>query len=194
MTCKDLKRLTISDAHKAKSNTERLMNFAYAKDNRVFIPQPYKDDIDLCEYVSKLTKVKGCNFPPEEIMEGACLECDRDCEIGILYYCAVQAAELRECLKMFEDKLENGTLIELPCKVGETLYVIDDRFEGLPQDVIKRLGKGNHSYKIECYEKITYGTLLRLLIEKNKNSEQGYLMLFFTSKSEAEQKLKELQE
>lgn len=89
----------------------------------------------------------------------------------------------------FKDK---SKYIELPCKVGETLYVIDDRFEGLPQDVIKRLGKGNHSYKIECYEKITYGTLLRLLIEKNKNSEQGYLMLFFTSKSEAEQKLKEL--
>ncbi len=91
----------------------------------------------------------------------------------------------------FKDKSQ---YIELPCMFGETLYVIDDRFEGLPQDVIKRLGKGNHSYKIECYEKTTYGTLLRLLIEKNKNSEQGYLMLFFTSKSETEQKLKELKE
>ena len=91
----------------------------------------------------------------------------------------------------FKDK---SKYIELPCKVGDTLYVIDDRFDGLPQDVIKRLGKGNHSYKNERYEKITYGTLLRLLIEKNKNSEQGYLMLFETTKEAAEQKLKELKE
>jgi hypothetical protein len=26
----------------------------------------------------------------------------------------------------FEDKIENGTLLELPCKAGDTVYVLDD--------------------------------------------------------------------
>lgn len=180
MICKELKRLTVPDVHKAKTNTEQLTNFAYAKDNRVFIPQPYKDDIDLCEYVSKLTKVKGCNLPTEEIMEGACLECDRDCEIGILYYCAIQAAELRERLKMFEDKLESGTLIELPCKVGDTVYWICHK-GGKPyisEEIVQ---------SIHCDVRKTLE--FTLLNPNNKILKSNV----FLTKSEAEQKLKGLQ-
>ena len=191
MTCKELKRLTVPDVHKAKTNTEQLMNFAYAKDNRVFIPQPYKDDIDLCEYVSKLTKVKGCTFPPEEIMEGACLECDRDCEIGILYYCAVQAAELRERLKMFEDKLEKGTLIELPCKVGDKAYVIKNN-KIHTKDIVyynkihSRIAEQNEEYW-HCVDKD------RISINAITFYPEDIGKTVFLTKSEAEQKLKELQ-
>lgn len=113
-----MKRLTTDNP---KGNFESLMNFAYAKDNKVFIPQPYKEDIDLCEYIAN-SKKKECSCTAESVLEGCCLECDRDCELGILYYCAVQAPELRERLKLYEDKLENGTLIDLPCKVGDTVY------------------------------------------------------------------------
>lgn len=184
MICKELKRLTVPDVHKAKTNTEQLTNFAYAKDNRVFIPQPYKDDIDLCEYVSKLTKVKGCNLPTEEIMEGACLECDRDCEIGILYYCAVQAAELRERLKMFEDKLENGTLIELPCKVGDTVYFILGNILQIEKGSIKEIIINKYNDKII---NVDLGYACKLFDVEYLGEK------VFLTKSEAEQKLKELQ-
>lgn len=185
MKCKKLKRLTIANPQNAKSNTEQLMNFAYAKDNKVFIPQPYKDDIDLCEYISKLTKVKGCNLPPEEIMEGACLECDRDCEIGILYYCAVQAAELRERLKMFEDKLENGTLIELPCKVGDEIWYIPGYVArpNLLVGTITDIQISSNDYGVRIWQTPLNGYFMG----------RNFNVNWFTDQEKAEQKLKELQ-
>lgn len=191
MTCKDLKRLTISDVHKAKSNTERLMNFAYAKDNRVFIPQQYKEDIDLCEYVAE----KGCGLTVESVMEGSCFECDLDCVPGILYFCAVQAAELRERLKMFEDKLENGTLIELPCKVGDTVYSYCYEFGYILPYFVENI---NISFLANDRTFISF--------EANSHADETDELLddidfdledigknVFLTKDEAEQKLKELQ-
>ena len=126
MNCKELKRLTTDNP---KRNFERLMNYAYAKNNRAHLSYAGgKNDVDLCEYVSDLAKAKGYNFSPEFIMEdGLFHNCDDD--FAILYYCAVQAAELRARLKLYEDKLENGTLIELPCKVGDTVYYLGGHYE-----------------------------------------------------------------
>lgn len=188
MTYKDLKRLTISDVHKAKSNTERLMNFAYAKDNRVFIPQPYKDDIDLCEYVAE----HGCGLTVESVMEGSCFECDLDCVPGILYFCAVQAAELRERLKMFENKLENGTLIELPCKVGDTVYVIkNNKISAIDivyyNKIHSRVAEQNEEYW-HCVDKDRISRNVITFYPENIGQT------VFLTKSEAEQKLKEMQE
>lgn len=190
MTCKDLKRLTISDVHKAKSNTERLMNFAYAKDNRVFIPQQYKEDIYLCEYVAK----HGCGLTAESVMEGSCFECDLDCVPGILYFCAVQAAELRERLKMFEDKLENGALIELPCKVGDTVYhyckeicaILPYFIERIVIDYDVENRNGYWTFECMCSEDDE-------LIDAIDFTTDEIGKTVFLSKSEAEQKLKELQ-
>lgn len=121
-----MKRLTTDNS---KGNFERLMNYAYAKNNRTHLSYAGgKNDVDLCEYVSDLAKAKGYDFSPEFIMEDGLFDnCDDD--FAILYYCAVQAAELRARLKLFEDKLENGTLIELPCKVGDTVYYLGGHYE-----------------------------------------------------------------
>lgn len=131
MNCKELKRLTTDNP---KGNFDRLMNYAYAKNNRTHLSYAGgKYDVDLCEYVSDLAKAKGYDFSPEFIMEDGLFDnCDDD--FAILYYCAVQAAELRARLKLYEDKLENGMLIELPCKVGDTVYVINRA--GKPQKMI----------------------------------------------------------
>lgn len=89
------------------SNTETMLNYAFVKDKNVALRYADgEDDIDLCEYVSRLAKKKGCNISPESIMEGSCIECgcvDCDCEVGILYVVAVQAAELRQRLKSYVD-------------------------------------------------------------------------------------------
>lgn len=112
-----MKRLTTDNP---KGCFEKLMNFAYTKHNRVHLSYAdEKDDIDLCEYVSKLAKAKGFDFSPEFIMEDGLFD-NYDDDFAILYYLAVQAAELRERLKQYEDKLENGTLIELPYNLGKT--------------------------------------------------------------------------
>lgn len=99
-------------------------------------------------------------------------------------------SEVEMLCPVFKDK---SKYIEMPCRVGETLYVIDDEYEGLPQEILKKIEKRHH-YKIETYEKITYSCLLQLLRGKDKCSKQGYLMLFETTKEAAEQRLKELKE
>lgn len=81
------------------SNYLAMMNYAYYKNGKVHLKYADgEDDIDLCEYVSRVAK---CCLTAEDILEGACTECD--CELAVLYIAAVQAAELRERLMAYED-------------------------------------------------------------------------------------------
>ena len=98
-------RLTTDDP---TNNTQTMLNYAYAKDGRVFLRYgDGEEDIDLCEYISREAAGKHCRPTPEEIMDGACLECD--CPLAILYVVATQAAELRARLKEYEDTTERHT-------------------------------------------------------------------------------------
>ncbi len=98
----DRKRLTTDSPN---GNFETMMNYAYAKDNRVILRYgDGEEDIDLCEYIAKEAKEIGCNLSSDDIMEGSCIECD--CPLAILYVVATQAAELRGRLKEIEDKNE----------------------------------------------------------------------------------------
>lgn len=49
-----------------------------------------------------------------------CLHCDLESDCGLCPYWEGGLNRLAE----LEDKIEKGTLIELPCKVGDTVYVI----------------------------------------------------------------------
>ena len=80
-------------------------------------------------------------------------------------------------LRELEDKIENGTLIELPCKVGDKAYLVHNEtqrypFEFFVEDV--RYAKG-YWYADSC----TYGGIIGKYV--------------FFDKAEAEAKLKELQ-
>lgn len=95
-----MERLTTNDD--ANSNYLAMMNFAYCENGRVCLRYAdSEDDIDLCEYVSRMAQHKCCRCTAEEIMDGACAECD--CELAVLYISAVQAAELRDRLMIYED-------------------------------------------------------------------------------------------
>lgn len=98
-----------------QSNFETMMNFAYSKDRRVVLRFGLgQEDIDLCDYIAKASQ-NNCNITPEEVMEGACFECDNGyCTLGIFYAVATQAAELRTRLKEYEDREEQ--------RVGEWIY------------------------------------------------------------------------
>ena len=60
-----------------------------------------------------------------------CANCDRyadSCTGGVFADCIM---ELAERLAMYEDAEEQGLLVRLPCKVGDTIYYLD------PYDGIK---------------------------------------------------------
>lgn len=120
-----MKRLTTDNP---QGNFDRLMNFAFDKDHKAMLSYADgEENVELHSYISKLAKQKGIDLSPDEIMEDGLMDF-ADEDFAILYYCAVQAAELRARLKMYEDKLENGTLVDLPFKVGDKVYQISEGF------------------------------------------------------------------
>lgn len=92
-------------------------------------------------------------------------------------------------LAELEDKIENGTLIELPCKVGDTVYRVYEECNGSSCPYNGNCGQWRCHYKgkEQC----------KAFIDEKKFS---YEMLndieksIFVVKGEAETKLKELQE
>lgn len=116
------KRLT---TNKPKGNVETMLNYAHGKE-KVLIYDEDGNEVDLTEYAEKNAK-KKCKVSAKDIMDGACMECIK-CPIGILYTIAVQAAELRYRLMTLEDKIEAGELIEPPCKVGDTVYIVGRKY------------------------------------------------------------------
>ena len=116
------KRLTTDEP---AGNTENMLNLAYVEDGEVYLRYGEDGKTELCELVSDLATKKGCNYTPDEIKYGACLECE--CEVNLLYCLAAQAAELRERLKHYEDLEEQNRLLVLPnLKHKQTVYMIYD--------------------------------------------------------------------
>lgn len=91
-------------------------------------------------------------------------------------------------LAFLEDKIENGTLVELPCKVGDTVYSNERiMFEPLTVKVITihQSIKFPVSYTVIAMAKNGRGIYL---------SRDNFNEDWFLTKAEAEAKLKELQE
>lgn len=74
-------------------NTEHLLNFARAKNGEVYIYNEDGNEERLASYVAALCTSK---LSADDILNGDCFECDFPCAAGVLNFCAIQAAELRE--------------------------------------------------------------------------------------------------
>ena len=134
-----------------------------------------------------------------DIFEDVCCDtCAEDCgECERNFNALVRLAEL-------EDKIENGTLVELPCKAGDTVYVNEDTWK----DGIFF----NHTYIERKFFVIGKVTSVRItknqILIRIKSNYQNNLYRYKTSnypisafgktifltKAEAEARLKELQE
>ena len=123
------------------------------------------------------------------------LSVEIESQIGLLaiFYRNLWAmAELREKLKEYEDLEEQGRLVKLPCKVGDTVYVNGvlgcdeaERYRVIRVDYHSTLGTGRNEFYIEA-----------LLCADPDSSIAFYDNQFdktvFLTESEAEAKLKEL--
>lgn len=114
----------------------------------------------------------------DELWERAC---EPDCE-------EIDAVYRR--LKGYEDLEEQGRLIKLPCKVGDKIFL---DFAGFVKDVDKFTVKGFH---LDCFK--DGETTLFCDYESNDRTLSGQIDVMefgktvFLTKSEAEEKLKEL--
>lgn len=115
-------------------------------------------------------------------LDGACLIVNADNEQEAQQEFMDKFKKACNKLAELEDKLENGVLIELPCRVGDRLYrpVVDYISEETVMMITQRFLK-NESVATLHTEYSTYDL-----------KEMGDL--YFLTKSEAEQKLKELKE
>lgn len=82
-------------------NVEHLLNFAHAKNGEVYIYNEDGNEERLASYVAALCTSK---LSADDILNGDCFECDFACAAGVLNFCAIQAAELRE--KIIRQKKE----------------------------------------------------------------------------------------
>lgn len=121
------------------NNTETMLNFAYAKDKQVYLRYgDGEEDINLCEYISRLAADKSCHPTPAEVLAGECMECD--CELAILYWVAVQAAELRGRLAKYEDlgSVEELARLKLECdRAWKEVFAQQAAFDELHDEMLK---------------------------------------------------------
>lgn len=97
-----------------QTNVEMMMNLAFIKDKEVWIRcgSEKGEDCNLIDFVNRACKEHKCEYA-EDLKK---LEHDFDnvgdmlmmcsgegCPIGTFYYVAIQAAELREHLRKYED-------------------------------------------------------------------------------------------
>ena len=99
---------------------------------------------------------------------------------------AQKILKLAEKLKHYEDLEEQGRLIELPCKIGDTMYVVEDwgyRKELKEREIGVITLKGINDFSKEFWEDV-YGGILGNFSDIGKT--------VFLTKVEAEAALKEL--
>lgn len=114
-------------------------NSCYAKDGKARV-RYFENDFGARELVIMLLK-KYANIPNEftcdegfdNFIMGS-LQYGTDSILGLIavFYRNLWAmADLREALKYFEDLKEQGTMIELPCKVGDTIWTFTEETNGV---------------------------------------------------------------
>jgi len=143
-----MKRLTTNKEVSEMSMIELAYNSCYAKDHLARY-RDYDTDIDARELAIKLLEKFDISieFTCDEDFDDFMLDASQygiDQAIGLiaLFYRNLWAmADLRERLKEYEDLEEQGLLMKLPCKVGDTVY----RFwyaDGVPYRVQKQKIRG----------------------------------------------------
>lgn len=103
---------------------------------------------------------------------------------------AEMLAEIYDRLAELESKIENGTLVELPCKVGDTVYHLSDK--KICEEVVKQIKYSIYNGEIDLFNS-------HIMTDDNYSKDYNFYRVsklgksLFLTKAEAEAKLKELQ-
>lgn len=196
-----MERLTANKSVADMSMIELAHNSCYADDKHNARYRDYNLDVDSRWLIRNLVKdICGEDFKDlsdEEVDDymDSMLSVEIDSTIGLLalFYRNLWAmADLREKLKYYEDAEEQGLLLRLPCKVGDTLYRVN---KGAKEPVIMMR-------VIQLYIKQIHKdrTVMRIdAINDDDMGESCYLPCdigerIFLTREEAEAKLKEMEE
>lgn len=106
--------------------------------------------------------------------------------LAVFYRNLWATAELREKLKEYEDLEEQGRLVKLPCKVGDTVWKVEERLEHtyIERLVIDRIEVNDSYIYYFADEKITGESVIL--------DDCDFSKTVFLKESKAEAKLKEL--
>ena len=127
-----MERLTTNKNVSDMGMVELALNCCYIAKDGSGRYRDYEIDIDERDFVRKLTTTLVGEYLPlqdesfdEEMMDNLVIDPFADVRglIAIFYRNMWAMAELREKLKRYEDYEEQGLLLRLPCKVGDTVYV-----------------------------------------------------------------------
>lgn len=197
-----MERLTSNKKVSDMSMIELAHNSCYADDERNARYRDYEMDMDARDFARNLMVTLAKDEMPisdtefdVEILDNLAIDPFSDVRglIALFYRNLWAMANLRETLKKYEDAGEQGRLIKLPCKVGDTVW---DNDYGRP-----------YAYTItafsfgECEEYIDEPVTTKEVVFYYANSSGSITGSFaeseigksvFLSKSEAEAKLEEL--
>ena len=196
-----MERLTTNKSVADMSMIELAHNSCYADDKHNARYRDYNLDVDSRWLIRNLVKdICGEDFKDlsdEEVDDymDSMLSVEIDSTIGLLalFYRNLWAmADLREKLKYYEDAEEQGLLLRLPCKVGDTLYRVN---KGAKEPVIMMR-------VIQLYIKQIHKDITVMRIDAINDADMGescYLPCdigerIFLTREEAEAKLKEMEE
>lgn len=128
-----MERLTTNKNVSDMGMFELALNCCYIAKDGSGRYRDYEIDIDERDFVRKLTTTLVGEYLPlqdesfdEEMMDNLGIDPFADVRglIAIFYRNMWAMAELREKLKRYEDYEEQGLLLRLPCKVGDTVYLV----------------------------------------------------------------------
>lgn len=119
--------------------------------------------------------------------------------IALFYRNMWAMADLREKLKYFEDLEEQGLLVKLPCKIGDTVYQIPSKVN-YDLNVLHGYDANNRVYHQKVSKIVLDGEYWYLECDKDREYGTGRICLdrsfgetWFLTKEEAEKALKEME-
>ena len=188
-----MNRLTSNKEVSEMSMYELAHNSCYAKDGNARV-RDFENDFDARELVIKLVE-KYADIPNE-------FTCDEDFDefimdslqygtddmlglIAVFYRNLWAMADLRETLKRFEDLKEQGTMIELPCKVGDTFWTFTEESSGVYDGDVVDIQVGKIEIRFNDGKPYFY-------IDNMEFDIDCLGKTIFRTKEEAEEKIKEV--
>lgn len=186
-----MERLTTNKDVSEMSVIELAHNSCYAKDRNARY-RDFETDIDARELAIKLLGEYAdipneftCDEEFDDFMLDS-LQYGTDDILGLIavFYRNLWAmANLRECLKEYENLEEQGKLLKLPCKVGDTFYAILE-------------GKVLHLKFDNCRKNTYVGGIDLYCVNVNRRNDYRWLHLpsdnFFETKEQAEAALQNM--